>query len=310
MGIFLNSGLPFEEYKNIAATRFFVDKSSLIDEILFDITVDGQRYFCMTRPRRFGKSVMANMLGAFFGKAFDAKGIFDSLDIAGSDNYLKYRNQYDVIYIDFSRMPRDCSSYGQYIKRIQDGVNGDLIHAWPELNFAMDGAVWDNLQTAFEQERKKFVFIIDEWDAIFHKDFITEKDKQSFLAFLKDLLKGQAYVEFAYMTGVLPIAKYSSGSEINMFREYDMATSEMYSEYFGFLESEVDELFDIYQNTTVKPKISRDDLRTWYDGYFAASGERLYNPRSIVCALTDNQLKSYWTNSGPYDSQSGTDGQI
>ena len=74
MGIFLNSGLPFEEYKNIAATRFFVDKSSLIDEILSDITVDGQRYFCMTRPRRFGKSVMANMLGAFFGKAFDAKG--------------------------------------------------------------------------------------------------------------------------------------------------------------------------------------------------------------------------------------------
>lgn len=301
MGIFLNSGLPYEEYKNIAATRFFVDKSSLIDEILSDITVDGQRYFCMTRPRRFGKSVMANMLGAFFGKAFDAKGIFDSLDIAGSDNYLKYRNQYDVIYIDFSRMPRDCSSYGQYIKRIQDGVNGDLIHAWPELNFAMDGAVWDNLQTAFEQERKKFVFIMDEWDAIFHKDFITEKDKQSFLAFLKDLLKGQAYVEFAYMTGVLPIAKYSSGSEINMFREYDMATSEMYSEYFGFLESEVDGLFDIYQKTTIKPKISRDDLRTWYDGYFAASGERLYNPRSIVCALTDNQLKSYWTNSGPYD---------
>ncbi len=103
------------------------------------------------------------------------------------------------------------------------------------------------------------------------------------------------------MTGVLPIAKYSSGSEINMFKEYDMATKEKFSEYFGFSDVEVDALFDIYQQTTRNPKISRHDLRAWYDGYEVASGERLYNPRSIVCALTDNQLRNYWTNSGPYD---------
>lgn len=86
-----------------------------------------------------------------------------------------------------------------------------------------------------------------------------------------------------------------------MFKEYNMATSEMYSEYFGFLESEVDVLFQIYQQTSKNPRISREDLRIWYDGYYSASGERLYNPRSVLCALTDNQLRSYWTSSGPYD---------
>ena len=145
------------------------------------------------------------------------------------------------------------------------------------------------------------LFRSDEWDAIFHSNFITESDKKHYLGFLRDMLKGQAYVEFAYMTGVLPIAKYSSGSEINMFREYDMAAAEMYSEYFGFLQSEVDSLFEIYLRTSKYPKISKEDLKLWYDGYHTASGKQLYNPRSIVCALTDNQLRNYWTNSGPYD---------
>lgn len=301
MGMFLNSITPYEEYKNISKIRFFVDKSHLIDEMITDMLVDGQQYLCITRPRRFGKSVMANMIGAFFGKAADAADIFDNLKIADSPHYQNYRNQYDVIYIDFSRMPRDCRHYGQYIQRIQDGINRDLIHSYPDMDLDVRGAVWDNLQMVFEKTRCRFIFVMDEWDAVFHKDFITEKDQGYYLSFLRDILKGQAYVKSAYMTGVLPIAKYSSGSEINMFQEYTMASSEKYSEYFGFLEDETDRLYEIYQRTTKEPRISREDLQIWYDGYHTASGKRLYNPRSILCALTDNQLRSYWTNSGPYD---------
>lgn len=301
MGIFVNSKAPYEEFKNIVNTRFFVDKSFLIEEIISGWAIDGQKHLCITRPRRFGKTVMANMIGAFFGKAVDGKGVFDRLEIAQTANYHKYLNQYDVIYIDFSRLPGNCRSYETYIKRIQDGVNEELMELYPELGLSLHRAVWDNLQMIFEKLQCKFIFVMDEWDAIFHRDFITEDDKRDYLAFLRDLLKGQAYVELAYMTGILPIAKYSSGSEINMFKEYAMATSEKYSRYFGFLESEVDHLFDIYQQTSRNPKISRDDLRIWYDGYYTASGERLYNPRSVICALADNKLMSYWTNSGPYD---------
>ena len=92
------------------------------------------------------------------------------------------------------------------------------------------------------------------------------------------------------MTGILPIIKYSSGSELNMFVEYDMATKIRYSEYFGFLDQEVDRLYEAYQKTTQHPVITREELRGWYDGYHTAAGKRLYNPRSVVCALTDNQL--------------------
>ena len=301
MGRFLNSIVPFEGYKDIVRTRFFVDKSLLLKEIISEVAIDGQKYFCITRPRRFGKTVMAHMVGAFFGRAAETKILFDGLKIAGSEYYQEYLNKWDVIYIDFSRLPRNCKSYEQYIERIQDGINEDLIEAYPKQKLDITSAVWDNLLSVFEKTKTRFIFVIDEWDAIFHKSFITEDNKKSYLEFLRDLLKGQAYVKLAYMTGVLPIAKYSSGSEINMFKEYDMATKEKFSEYFGFSDSEVDLLFSIYQQTTQNAKIIRDDLTRWYDGYHTAAGERLYNPRSIICALTDNQISSYWTSSDPYD---------
>ena len=70
------------------------------------------------------------------------------------------------------------------------------------------------------------------------------------------------------MTGILPIAKYSSGSELNMFYEYTMAEEEKYSEYFGFTEGEVDELYKRYQAQKLNPEnVTREGLRIWYDGY-------------------------------------------
>ena len=143
---------------------------------------------------------------------------------------------------------------------------------------------------------------MDEWDAVFHMSFMTEKNREDYLLFLKLLLKGQSYVELAYMTGVLPIAKYSDGSELNMFLEYNMATRIRFSEYFGFSDEEVDKLYEKYLQNTKKPQIDREGLREWYDGYHTASGQRLYNPRSVVCALSDNQLSNYWVSSGKYDS--------
>ena len=157
------------------------------------------------------------------------------------------------------------------------------------------------LEKYFKLINRKFMFIMDEWDAVFHMPFISQKERQEYLLFLKNLLKDQVYVELAYMTGILPIAKYSAASELNMFVEYNMATRERFSSYFGFSEEEVDKLFQIYSETTIRPRITRQDLKIWYDGYCTASGEQLYNPRSIICALSDNQLGSYWTGSGPYD---------
>ena len=302
MGMFLDSKTPAEEYRRISQSRFFVDKTLIIKEISDSVSINEQRYFCLTRPRRFGKSIMAYMIASFFGSAEDTHNLFEPLLISKeSGDYTRHLNQYHVIFIDFSIGPINGNSYAQYIRRIQTGLNHDLARAYPDLQINSSDSPWDVLNTVFQNTGEKFIFVMDEWDAAFYFPYMTEADKASHLSFLKLLLKGQSYVEFAYMTGVLPIAKYSSGSELNMFAEYDMATKKKFSEYFGFLDSEVDTLYEIYRNNTEEPEISREDLRIWYDGYCTVKGNRLYNPRSVVCSLADNQISSYWTSSGPYD---------
>lgn len=306
MGMFLNSRNSYEKYSKMASDPYFVDKSAIISELIMALERTN-RYICIIRPRRFGKSVMANMVDAFFGKASESSGLFDRLEIARDNNgkenpkYRKHLNQHNVIYIDFSEISKKCTSYMQYIDRIQDGINRDLAAAYPDLDIHMEDALWDVLTCIFQETSQKFIFVMDEWDAAFHLPFISEGDKEEYLRFLKALLKDKVYVELAYMTGVLPIAKYSSGSELNMFLEYDMATRKKFSESFGFVENEVDRLYESYLKETKEPEITREDLRIWYDGYYTGKGSRIYNPRSIVCALTDNELASYWTSSGPYD---------
>lgn len=293
MSMFLNNLLPYRQYKKISATTYFVDKTNILNDIL--VCMEEQiSYLCITRPRRFGKTIMANMLGAFLGKNWDSSEIFDCLNIASFERYQKYKNKYNVIYIDFSRMPEKCDSYEQYISRIIDGLKQDLQEAYPEYKIKKENALWDLLADISERTGEQFVFIMDEWDAVFHMSFISEKEKQEYILFLKSLLKDQDYVSLAYITGILPIAKYSSGSELNMFMEFKMTSMEMFGEYFGFTDEEVDKLYEKYTQMCINPQISRLSLREWYDGYFTASGKRLYNPRSVVMTLQFNQLSSYW----------------
>lgn len=300
MSMFLNCFTVYDRYRAVLNSPYFVDKTLLLEELI-PLLCQEQRFVCITRPRRFGKTVMANMIGAFFQKGADSCDIFDNLLIAGKEDYKNHLNRHNVIFIDFSEMPENCSSYSQYISRILSGLKQDLSNAFPELDIDKEKSVWDILTAVFEKNGQKFIFIMDEWDAVFHMSFITEDNRKEYLQFLKLLLKSKSYVELAYITGILPIAKYSSGFELNMFQEYDMATKIRYSEYFGFLDSEIDMLYERYTKNTVNPRITRQELKEWYDGYHTASGERLYNPRSVVCALSDGQLASYWTSSGPYD---------
>lgn len=197
---------------------YFVDKTLILSE-LFPFIESGNSHICITRPRRFGKTVMANMIGAFFEKDEDTKEIFDQLKISKSPEYEKHRNKHDVIYIDFSKMPEDCDSYDQYISRIINRLKKDLIREYPDADYEEEDALWDILDCIFDMyDGQKFIFVMDEWDCVFHKAFIT-----------------------------------------------------------------------------------REQLRLWYDGYATKAGERMYNPMSVVTALSNNNIGNYWTSSGPYD---------
>lgn len=304
MGTYLNSITPYTLYKSESLSPYFVDKTLMLRE-LFPYVSAGNRHICITRPRRFGKTIMANMISSFFQKASDSSDVFDSLAISQVDDYRRYKNQYNVIRIDFSKMPRNCDLYTQYIERIEALLIEDVKDAFPQVKINEADAVGDILESVFVQCGEKFIFVLDEWDFIFHRDFINEIDKEKYVAFLSNLLKDRPYVVLSYMTGILPIAKYSSGSELNMFAEFTMVNSPMFGEYFGFTDDEVDDLYRRYivecDRQHKEKSVTRKGIRDWYNGYYTKSGERVYNPRSVVFALQFNNLANYWTSSGPYD---------
>lgn len=302
MGMYVDSKTAYTLYKKETKKPYFVDKSKMLKELLLLIE-EGGDYICITRPRRFGKTVAANMIAAFFSRVFDAADIFDTLDIAKEEEYNKYRKQYPVIHISFNDTLGTCRTYEEYIGRIEHQLISDLKLAYP--NVLLEGeesaaAALLNIYTA--DDSAQFIFVFDEWDFIFHQTFVSERDKIEYLRFLRNLLKDRPYVLLAYMTGILPIAKYSSGSELNMFNEFTMASEERFAEYFGFTEKEVDGLFTRYEERKEGEKqVTREGLKKWYDGYHVKTGERLYNPRSVVMSLSNNNHGNYWTSSGPYD---------
>ena len=301
MGIYLNGTTAYTLYKSETVKPYFIDKTSLLAQ-LFPLVNEGNNYICITRPRRFGKTVTANMIAAFFSKAKNANDIFEKRTISENPDCKKYQNKYSVIHISFNDLPKRCSSYEEYIERIENRLIKDIRLEYPNIEISEDEAVWDILNEIYAYDiNARFIFVFDEWDFIFHQEFVSEQDKREYLLFLRNLLKDRPYVLLAYITGILPIAKYSSGSELNMFMEYTMISEEKFSDSFGFTDSEVDELYKRYKKNTEQIKVSREGLRAWYNGYHTFRGESVYNPRSVVFALMNNNLASYWTSSGPYD---------
>ncbi len=315
MGIYLNNQNTYGSFQEDFCLTYYVDKSDILKELvplvesprnIVKKTTDRKgkapKYVAITRPRRFGKTVMANMITSYFNKGVDSHEEFDMLKVSQYPWYKEHLNQHNVIHIMFNEIPDEISDYAHYISRIKKNLLFDLRKAYADVEIEKDEAVWDALTKIYEYcDQERFIFILDEWDYIYHQPYMNEADKVAYTKFLSNLLKDKAYVEMAYITGILPISKYSSGSELNMFFEYSMATRTKYSEYFGFTDKEVDVLYQKYLQTESNPAVTREGLELWYDGYQTAGGEKLYNPRSVVGALTDNQLASYWTSSGPYD---------
>lgn len=302
MGMYVDSKTAYTLYQRETIKPYFVDKSDMIKELI-QLIEEGGGYICITRPRRFGKTVMANMISAFFSRAVDGGALFQTLDIEQKQGYKKYQNKYPVIHIPFNDMLGACKSYEDYISSIEHQLITDLKAIYPDaVPDSEDSAAAALLNIYSAEDMFQVIFVLDEWDFIFHQSFASEKDKMKYLLFLRNLLKDRPYVLLAYMTGILPITKYSSGSELNMFSEFTMVTEARFAEFFGFTEEETDQLFIRYQQKNgLQSQVTREGLKDWYDGYHVKTGKRLYNPRSVVMALSNNNLGNYWTNSGPYD---------
>ncbi|WP_315675432.1 AAA family ATPase [Clostridium sp. 19966] len=289
MSIYLNTNKPFENYRELVNEEYFVDKSSMI-ALLNQKIATKSKYICVTRPRRFGKSSVADMIGAYYSKAIDARKLFSHLNISKVLTYDEHINKHNVINISFNERSDKGNTYEAYMKMISDTIKKDISEKHPHIN----PDDYFNLSSMLYDTKDKFIFIFDEWDYIFANN-LFEENQNDFLEFLRNLLKDQPYVSLVYMTGVLPIKKYSSGSALNMFDEFTFLKDRIFDEYFGFTEEEVTELCS--KNKSVK----FEELESWYNGYLTAKGIKIYNPRSVVKALQNNYCESYWTNTGAMD---------
>lgn len=273
----------------LRSDKYFVDKSGMIEKVNERLFTKN-RYLCITKPRRFGKTSVLNMLGAYYGKAYAAGEMFEGLDIAGSGQYAVHLNKYPVIHMNMNRLPEDGNTYAHYLGLIRETLREDLLEAYPKLSQKHFRKLSDLLAAAGDE----FVFIIDEWDYIFSHDKYLE-NQSDYLEFLRELLKDKPYVALAYMTGVLPIKKYSVGSALNMFDEYTMLNDSVFDRYFGFTLKEVEQLLS--RQSAVESR----ELAEWYNGYLTGSGRKIYNPRSVVLALINGKCQSYWTRTGKMD---------
>ena len=292
MGIYVNPGnASFQEAIN---SEIYVDKSGLIAYINGVIRTQ-QKNLCVSRPRRFGKSMAANMLAAYYSRGCDSSRLFSGLAIEGEESFPMHLNRHNVIRWDVQRFLESKSGYDRFVNDIEDMVIRDLKKEFPECGDFPEGSRLKTvLDEVYGQTGQGFVFIIDEWDCVFRMAKNREEIQKAYLDFLRGLFKGAEYVDLAYMTGILPIKKYGEHSALNIFEEYSMLDSAELARFFGFTEEEVHGL-------CTSTGMDFQDVEKWYDGYLM-NDIHIYNPKSVVDAVRRGKCKSYWTGTETYEA--------
>ena len=292
MGIYVNPGnTAFKEALN---SMVYVDKSGLI-AYTNKVLNTKQKNLCISRPRRFGKSMAADMLVAYYSRGCDSAELFAELKISGDNSYDSHRNQHHLIRLDVQRFLETKQDLDTFIEKIESRVIAELAEEFSQCgNLNLGDRLKNVLDQLFIRTKHGFIFIIDEWDCVFRIAKEREDIQKKYLDFLRGLFKGAEYVELAYMTGILPIKKYGEHSAINVFDEYSMVDPKGLGEYFGFTEDEVKERCTQYG-------VDYCELKTWYDGY-CIGNLHVYNPKSVVDALMWKEFQSYWTGTETYEA--------
>ncbi|MBQ9001419.1 MAG: AAA family ATPase, partial [Eggerthellaceae bacterium] len=291
MGMHLNPGNGL--FQMSLNSEIYVDKSGLIAYTNHVLNTQ-QRFVCVSRPRRFGKSMAADMLAAYYGRGADSRGQFAGLAIAGDPSFEEHLNRYDVIQLNMQNFLADSDGVDDMLDYVAETVIKELTRAYPGFEAPRRGGLPRALSEAHAETGVPLVFIIDEWDCVFriHRD---DRDGQTrYLDWLRNLLKDRVYVALAYMTGILPIKKYGQHSALNMFSEISITDAAPLEESTGFTQAEVDELCKRYS-------VPVDEMRRWYDGYLVG-GLHVYNPRSVVQSLTRKSFGNYWTQTETFEA--------
>lgn len=259
-----------------------------------------QKFVCVSRPRRFGKSMAADMLAAYYDCGGDTSNLFDGLLVSRCESYQKHLNQYDVLKVNIQEFLSRTKTPEEMLNLLQRQVIGELRRKYPE--YVQEEDLVFAMQDVYSYTKCPFVILIDEWDCLFREYQNDQESQKKYLDFLRSWLKDQDYVALACMTGILPIKKYGSHSALNMFTEYSMTEPGELAEYFGFTEGEVKELCKEYD-------MDFEEAKAWYDGYHLinhkADGDihySMYSPKSVVEAMLRHKFGTYWNQTETYEA--------
>ena len=295
MGVYINRGASgFERYAN----GEYVDKTGMIGYVNTTINTP-ESLICITRPRRFGKSAAAQRLYAYYDKSCDSRNLFERFQVARDPTFEKHLNKYPAIFIDMTEFTTKFKGRADIVDLIQKIVIKDVSKAYPDIEIEEYDDLMDVLLKIVMATGKKFVMIIDEWDAICREAEDKPQLMDSYVNLLRRLFKGgNTAIAFAlvYMTGILPIKRYGTQSALNDFREYSMTNPWQLAPYFGFTEDEV-------KGLCKKHSMDYDEMKGWYDGYsFGPDCPSVFNPNSVMTACKSGKFDNYWGKTSAFDT--------
>lgn len=291
MGIYVNpNNLSFQNALN---SDIYIDKTDLIAIVNAKIdTVN--RFLCVCRPRRFGKSMAADMLSAYYSKGCNSLKLFAGYKVENAATFRRHLNRHHVIRLDIQQFIYQESHIKIFINEIQNTVIKELRQEYGDCfepdAYGLPGV----LRQIYAATGNRFILIIDEWDCVFRVAKNEKEIQKEYLDFLRGLFKGQDYVELAYMTGILPIKKYGEHSAINIFDEFSMIDPAELATFFGFTETETRQL-------CARKDMAFSSFQEWYDGYLL-NETHIYNPKSVIDAIRKGKVKSYWTGTETYEA--------
>ena len=295
MGIYLNPGNA--AFSEAVHSQIYVDKTELIS-YTNSVLATNQKNICVSRPRRFGKSITANMLAAYYSKGCQSDTLFKDRKISCSKDYKKYLNTYTTIFLNIQEFLSRSSNVEELIQRIRRSLMREIRREYPTIDFYDELDLTENMKEIYAETNEPFIIIIDEWDCIFREYAEDKAAQERYLDFLRDFLKDKAHIHLAYMTGILPIKKYGTHSALNMFDEFSMANPGVLAQYVGFTENEVRCLCSDYQ-------MDLAEIKEWYDGYRFEKASSIYSPRSVVAAMTSGICDSYWNQTETFEALRG-----
>ena len=294
MGRFVNSRTS--AFQDVLNSEIYVDKTGLLEytNSVMDTTA---KFICNSRPRRFGKSVNADMLNAYYSKGCDAEAMFEGLEISKHEDFRKHLNKYDVIHLDIQWCLEPAGGPEHLLSYITENVLKELKEYYPEISGEEIRSLPEALSRINAATGQKFIVIIDEWDVLIRDEALRQDVQKDYIRFLRGMFKGSEpskFIHLAYLTGILPIKREKTQSALNNFDEFTMLSAGNLASYVGFTEEEVKNLAKKYHQDFYK-------VKTWYDGYLL-NGYQVYNPRAVVSVMLRGEFKSYWSETASYES--------